>query len=200
MVLALKPIHEMYGIKRIVVSTYQAVSGAGQSGVNELVEQTRQVLNGEKINPSALAHQIAFNLIPQINDFEENGFTKEEMKMVDETKKLLEDPSIEITPTCVHVPVLYGHSESIYVETEKPYDLKEVKRLLENAKGLTVQDNPEANKYPMPVDAEGTYSTYVGRMRRDLSNPNGLNMWVVSDNVLKGAALNAVQIAEEIIK
>jgi len=200
MMVALKPIYDVYGIDKIVVSTYQAVSGAGDKAIHELKTQTNEVLTEKEMTKQAFPHQIAFNVIPQIDVFEENGFTKEEMKMVNETHKILEDASIEVTPTCVRVPVVFGHSESVYIETSKSFDLKKVKELLAKAPGISVVDNPENKEYPMPIDAEGQYDTYVGRLRRDLFHENGLNMWVVSDNVLKGAALNAVQIAEELIK
>lgn len=200
MMVALKPIYDVYGIEKIVVSTYQAVSGAGDKAIHELKTQTNEALTGEALTKQAFPHQIAFNVIPQIDVFEENGFTKEEMKMVNETHKILEDASIEVTPTCVRVPVVFGHSESVYIETSKSYDFEKVKELLAKAPGISVVDNPENKEYPMPIDAQGQYDTYVGRLRRDLFQENGLNMWVVSDNVLKGAALNAVQIAEELIK
>lgn len=200
MMVALKPIYDVYGIDKIVVSTYQAVSGAGDKAIHELKTQTNEVLTEKEMTKQAFPHQIAFNVIPQIDVFEENGFTKEEMKMVNETHKILEDASIEVTPTCVRVPVVFGHSESVYIETSKSYDLEKVKELLAKASGIAVVDNPENKEYPMPIDAQGQYDTYVGRLRRDLFQENGLNMWVVSDNVLKGAALNAVQIAEELIK
>jgi len=200
MMVALKPIYDHYGIKRIVVSTYQAVSGAGDKAISELKKQTSDVLMGSGAMVQTFPHQIAFNLIPQIDSFLENGFTKEEMKMVNETRKILCDNSIEVTPTCVRVPVVFGHSESILVETKKSFELDDVRKLLRTSKGLKVIDNPGKGEYPMPLQAEGTYDTYVGRIRRDLFMPNGLNMWVVSDNVLKGAALNAVQIAELLIR
>jgi aspartate-semialdehyde dehydrogenase len=207
MVVALKPLYDAYGIERIIVSTYQAVSGAGQKGIDDLMEQTKAILNGEAPQPKSLPvsslpkkHQIAFNAIPQIDVFEENGFTKEEMKMVNETRKIFGDPEILVTPTCVRIPVVYGHSESVYIETKKAFDLDEVRQLLEQAPGVKVVDNLGEQEYPMPVSAEGSYDTYVGRIRRDLFHPRGLNMWVVSDNVLKGAAWNAVQIAEYMVK
>lgn len=207
MVVALKPIYDAYGIDRIVVSTYQAVSGSGQAAVEELREQSRAILDGQPANPKVMPvkslpkhHQIAFNAIPQIDVFEENGFSKEEMKMVNETRKIFGDDSIQLTPTCVRVPVFYGHAEAVYVETRKPFDLAEVRSLLESAAGVKVVDDLKEQAYPMPVDAEGQYDTFVGRIRRDLFHPRGLNLWIVSDNVLKGAALNAVQIAEHMVK
>lgn len=207
MVVALKPLYDAYGIERIVVSTYQAVSGSGQAAIDELREQTRQLLDGEQINPQVMPvksqpkhYQMAFNAIPQIDVFTENGFTKEEMKMVNETRKIFGDESIQVTATCVRVPVFFGHSESVYIETKKPFDLAEVRSLLEGAEGVTLVDNANEQAYPMAVDAAGEYDTFVGRLRRDLFHPRGLNMWIVSDNVLKGAALNAVQIAEYMVK
>lgn len=207
MMVALKPIFDVYGIERIIVSTYQAVSGAGQNAINDLLDQTKAILNGETPEPKVLPvgslpkkHQQAFNVIPQIDAFTDNGFTKEEMKMVNETRKILGDPEIQVTPTTVRVPVLYGHSESVYIETKKSFDLEEVVQLLEGAPGIQVVDNPQAQEYPMATTAEGSYDTFVGRIRRDLFHPRGLNMWIVSDNVLKGAAWNAVQIAEYMVK
>lgn len=207
MVVALKPIYDAFGIERIIVSTYQAVSGAGQAAIEELKEQSRQVLNGEAVEPKVLPvrslpvhHPIAFNVIPQIDVFEENGYSREEMKMVNETRKILADPQLKITTTCVRVPVFFGHSESVYVETKKPFALEEVRSLLEAAPGVVVVDDLENQRYPLAIDAEGKFETFVGRLRRDLSHPRGLNMWIVSDNVLKGAAWNAVQIAETMIQ
>ncbi|BCJ85321.1 aspartate-semialdehyde dehydrogenase [Effusibacillus dendaii] len=207
MVVALKPIHDAYGIERIIVSTYQAVSGSGQAAIDELREQTRAVLDGKPAEPKVLPvkslpkhHQIAFNAIPQIDVFEENGFTKEEMKMVNETRKIFGTDEIQVTPTCVRVPVFFGHSESVFIETKKPFDLAEVRSLLESAPGVTVVDDLPEQAYPMAIDSAGHFDTYVGRIRRDLFHPRGLNMWIVSDNVLKGAALNAVQIAEHMVR
>ncbi|ASS77205.1 aspartate-semialdehyde dehydrogenase [Tumebacillus algifaecis] len=207
MVVALKPLYDAYGIERIIVSTYQAVSGAGQKGVDDLLDQTRAVLNGEEVVGTHLPvgsqpkkHQMAFNAIPQIDVFEENGFSKEEMKMVNETRKIFGDQEIQVTPTAVRIPVLFGHAEAVYIETEKSFDLEEVRQLLEQAPGITVLDNLKEQEYPMPAMAEGTHDVYVGRIRRDLFHPRGLNLWVVSDNVLKGAAWNAVQIAEYMVK
>ena len=207
MVVALKPLYDAYGIDRIIVSTYQAVSGAGQKGIDDLMEQTRAILGGEEPKPSYLPvgsqpkkHQMAFNAIPQIDVFEENGFSREEMKMVNETRKIFGDAEIQVTPTAVRVPVLFGHSEAVYIETQKSFDLDEVRQLLEQAPGVRVVDNLAEQEYPLAVTAEGSYDTYVGRIRRDLFHPRGLNMWVVSDNVLKGAAWNAVQIAEYMVK
>ncbi|MGG1313411.1 MULTISPECIES: aspartate-semialdehyde dehydrogenase [Cohnella] len=205
MVVALKPLYDRYGISRIIVSTYQAVSGAGARAINELLRQSRAVLNGDDVNPDILPvaslpvkHQIAFNAIPQIDKFQDNGFTLEEMKMIRETKKIMGDDSIDVTATCVRIPVVYGHSESVYVELKQDFDLEEVKSLLANAPGVVLQDDPANQVYPLATEAAGKNETFVGRVRRDLSNPRALNMWIVSDNLLKGAAWNAVQIAEHI--
>ena len=207
MVVALKPLYDAYGIERIIVSTYQAVSGAGQKGIDDLLAQTSAILNGQQPEPSYLPvgslpkkHQQAFNVIPQIDVFEDNGFSREEMKMVNETRKIFGDAEIQVTPTAVRVPVLYGHSESVYIETKKSFDLDEVRGLLEQAQGVKVVDNLSEQEYPLATTAEGSFETYVGRVRRDLFHPRGLNLWVVSDNVLKGAAWNAVQIAEYMVK
>lgn len=203
MVTALKPLQDRYGIKKIIVSTYQAVSGAGARAVEETLRQTKEVLNGGEANPDILPvgslpvkHQIAFNAIPQIDKFQENGFTLEEMKMIHETKKIMSDPSIEVTATCVRIPVLYGHSESVYVELKNEYDLDEVRTLLADAPGVVLEDIPEEQVYPLASAAAGRTEVFVGRVRRDLNEPKALNMWIVSDNLLKGAAWNTVQIAE----
>lgn len=205
MVAALKPLYDRYGISRIIVSTYQAVSGAGAKAINEMLRQSKDVLAGNEANPDILPvgslpvkHQIAFNAIPQIDKFLDNGFTNEEMKMILETKKIMGDESIEVTATCVRIPVVYGHSESVYVELKEDFDVEEVKTLLANAPGIVLVDNPAEQQYPLATDAAGKLETFVGRVRRDLSNPKALNMWIVSDNLLKGAAWNAVQIAEYI--
>ncbi|WP_284639132.1 aspartate-semialdehyde dehydrogenase [Paenibacillus silviterrae] len=205
MVQALKPLYDRYGISRIIVSTYQAVSGAGASAIAEMLRQSKEVLAGNAVEPQILPvgslpkkHQIAFNAIPQIDKFVDNGFTYEEMKMINETKKIMGDESLEVTATCVRVPVVYGHSESVYVELKSDFDIDEVKQLLADAPGIVLQDNPEEQLYPLATDAAGKLETFVGRVRRDLSNPRALNMWIVSDNLLKGAAWNAVQIAEYI--
>jgi aspartate-semialdehyde dehydrogenase len=205
MVTALKPLQDRFGISRVIVSTYQAVSGAGSLAIDEMLRQTQASLNGEDIKPSILPvgslpvkHQIAFNAIPQIDKFQENGYTLEEMKMVNETKKIMDDESIQVTATCVRVPVIYGHSESLYVELKNDYDLEEVKQLLADAPGVTLVDDPANQQYPLATDAAGKPDVFVGRLRRDLGFERGLNMWIVSDNLLKGAAWNAVQIAEHI--
>ncbi|QYR19722.1 aspartate-semialdehyde dehydrogenase [Paenibacillus sp. sptzw28] len=205
MVAALKPLQDRYGISRIIVSTYQAVSGAGSRAIDEMLRQTREALDGNAVKPDILPvgalpvkHQIAFNAIPQIDKFQDNGYTLEEMKMVRETKKIMGDESIDVTATCVRIPVVYGHSESVYVELKNDYDLEEVKKLLEEAPGIVVVDDPAGQQYPLATDAAGKPDVFVGRLRRDLGSSRGLNMWIVSDNLLKGAAWNAVQIAEYI--
>ncbi|MDD9270342.1 aspartate-semialdehyde dehydrogenase [Paenibacillus sp. GCM10023248] len=205
MVAALKPLYDRYGISRIIVSTYQAVSGAGAKAIQEMLRQSKEVLAGHDVKPDILPvgslpvkHQIAFNAIPQIDKFLDNGFTNEEMKMILETKKIMGDESIDVTATCVRIPVVYGHSESVYVELKEDFDIEDVKSLLADAPGIVLVDNPAEQQYPLAADAAGKLDTFVGRVRRDLSNPRALNMWIVSDNLLKGAAWNAVQIAEYI--
>ncbi len=200
MVVALKPIHDAARIKRIVVSTYQAVSGTGKKAIEELSLQTRALLSGQEPVIKVYPHRIAFNCLPQIDVFLNNGYTKEEMKMVNETKKIMNDPTIAVTATTVRVPVFYAHSESVNIETEKKITADEVRRLLSSAPGVRVVDNPKEKTYPMAIDAAGRDDTLVGRIREDESIPNGINMWVVSDNIRKGAALNAVQIAEILIQ
>jgi len=200
MVVALKPIHDLVRIKRIVVSTYQAVSGTGKRAIQELTDQTKAILSGQEPKVQVYPHQIAFNCLPHIDVFLENGYTKEEMKMIKETKKILSDPSIGITATTVRVPVFYGHSESVNIETEKKITAQEVKQLLSRASGVTVIDDPDLQQYPLAVIAAGKDDTFVGRIREDESIANGINMWVVADNLRKGAALNAVQIAEKLIE
>jgi aspartate-semialdehyde dehydrogenase len=196
MVVALAPIHRKVGIKRIVVSTYQAVSGTGKKAIDELHNQTKAILNFIEPERKVYPHRIAFNCLPHIDVFLDNGYTKEEMKMVEETRKILEDDSIAITATTVRVPVFFSHSESVNVETRDPITPDEVRALLEKAPGVTVVDNPSENLYPMAIDAAGRDETFVGRIRADESVPSGINLWVVSDNIRKGAATNAVQIAE----
>ena len=197
LMVALKPIHDAAGIERINVATYQSVSGAGRSGLEELGVQTGQLLNFQEIAPKKFQAQIAFNLIPHIDDFLDNGYTKEEMKLVWETRKILGDDTIQVNPTAVRVPVFYGHSEAVNVETRDKLSAQQARELLERAPGVEVVDEREAGGYPTPVThASGTDPVYVGRIREDLSHPRGLNLWVVSDNIRKGAALNAVQIAE----
>ena len=199
MVVVLAPLHRKARIKRIVVSTYQAVSGAGQKAVVELEEQVSAIASGKKVKPMVFPHQIAYNCIPQIDVFLENGYTKEEMKMVNETKKIIEDDSIAITATCVRVPVFRGHSEAVNIETERKITPEEAREILKKTEGVVVVDDISKLKYPLPTKAADSDETFVGRIREDQSISNGLNMWIVSDNLLKGAALNAVQIGEELI-
>lgn len=202
MVVALKPIHDVARIKRVVVSTYQSVSGAGWSAVVELQEQTRAVLDGKEYPAQVFPYQIAFNAIPQIpqsNAFLPNGYTEEEMKMINETKKIMEDDSIRVTATTVRIPVFYAHSESINIETERKLTAEEARRILSKAPGVKVMDDPQNQVYPMPALAAGKDEVFVGRIREDETIECGLNMWVVADNLRKGAALNAVQIAELLI-
>ena len=198
MLVALKPIHDAYKIKRVVVSTYQAVSGSGQAAVDELHQQTRAFAEGGELKVNVYPHQIAFNALPHIDVFEANGYTKEEMKMINETHKIL-DPAIGVTATTVRMPVVNGHSESLNIETEKPFDLSAVRELMAKAPGVVVEDDPANNVYPMALTATGKDPVYVGRLRIDESQPNTMNMWCVSDNLRKGAALNTVQIAGELI-
>ena len=200
MVVVLKPIYDRAGIKRIVVSTYQAVSGTGKRAIQELADQTRDIMNGRAPRTDVYPHQIAFNCLPHIDVFLDNGYTKEEMKMVKETRKILSDESIGVTATTVRVPVFYGHSESVNIETEKKISAAEVKQLLSQAPGVTVVDDPDLRLYPLAVMAVGLDNTFVGRIREDESIANGINMWIVADNLRKGAALNAVQIAEMLFK
>ena len=200
MVVALKPIHDKYRIRRVVVSTYQSVSGSGQKAMEELEQQSRDVLDGKSAQCNVYPHQIAFNCLPHIDVFLDNGYTKEEIKMVNETRKILEDDSIEVSPTAVRVPVVYSHSEAVNVETEQAMTAKEVKELLSSFPGVSVVDNPEQNEYPLAINASGSGDVLVGRIRSDLTRPNAVNFWVVSDNLLKGAAYNAVQIAELLLK
>ena len=199
MLVALKPIHDNYRIKRVIVSTYQAVSGSGQAAVDELQKQTHAFANGEEMLAEVYPHQIAFNILPHIDLFLENGYSKEEMKMILETAKIL-DPQIKITVTTVRVPVTTGHSESLNIETEKSFEIEEIKTLLAASPGIELEDDPEDNVYPLALNAAGKDAVFVGRIRRDFSTDNALNMWCVSDNLRKGAALNTVQIAEELVK
>lgn len=195
MVVALKPLHDAAKIKRVVVSTYQAVSGTGQKAIQELDTQVRQMFNMQEPDVNVYPHQIAFNCLPQIDVFMDNDYTKEEMKMVDETVKIMQS-DIKVTATAVRVPVFYGHSESINIETEKKLSAKEARAILSQAPGVQVYDNPAEKMYPMAITAAGEDEVFVGRIREDDTIANGLNMWVVSDNIRKGAALNTVQIAE----
>ena len=197
MVVALKPLHDAAVIRRINVATYQAVSGAGAGGVSELAGQTARLLNGQAVECNVMPVQIAFNAVPHIDDFQENGYTREEMKMIWETQKILEDDNILVNPTCVRVPVFYGHSEAVHIETERKLTAAKVRKLLAAAPGVKVLDKATDGGYPTAVEqAVGADFVFVGRIREDLSHPTGINLWVVSDNVRKGAALNSVQIAE----
>ncbi len=201
MVVALKPLHDAARIRRVVVSTYQSASGAGQSGIDELRDQAEAHARGRVApSPSKFAHPIAFNCIPQIDDFLPGGYTKEEMKMVNETRKIMGDDSIEVCPTCVRVPVYHSHSESILVELDRPVTPEEARSIWAKAPGLTVIDDPARFLYPLPASARGRDHVFVGRIRQDLHHPNALLFWCVGDNLRKGAALNAVQIAEELLK
>ena len=200
MVVPLKPIHQKFEIKRVVVSTYQAVSGTGKKAVDELFDQTRAILNFQEIENKVYPHQIAFNCLPHIDVFLDNGYSKEEVKMVNETRKILEDDSIGITATTVRVPVFYSHSESVNIETHQPISAAEVRTLLEKEPGVVVVDDLEKNLYPLAIDATDRDEILVGRIREDESIPNGINMWVVADNIRKGAATNATQIAEVLAK
>jgi aspartate-semialdehyde dehydrogenase len=200
MVVALHPLHREYGIKRIVVSTYQAVSGTGKKAIDELDSQTRAILNFKEYESKVYPHTIAFNCLPHIDVFLDNGYTKEEMKMVHETRKILEDNTIGVTATTVRVPVFFGHSESVNIETKRKVYVQEVKALLERTPGVKVVDDPMNNQYPLAIDAAGQDLTLVGRIRNDESIENGINMWIVADNIRKGAATNTVQIAEILAK
>jgi len=199
MVLILKPIHDAARIKRIVVSTYQSTSGWGKEAVEELKAQTKAVLEGRPVEVKYLPKQIAFNLFPQIDSFIDNGYTKEEMKMVNETRKILEDDSIAVTATCVRVPVMIGHSEAVNIETEKKLSISKVRELLAAFPTVKVVDDPGKGIYPTPIECEGRDETFVGRIREDISIENGIDLWIVSDNLRRGAALNAVIIAEKMI-
>ena len=196
MVVALNPIHRAANIQRVVVSTYQAVSGAGASAMEELKQQLRAWANDEPMKQEVFPTQIAFNLFPHIDVFQDNGYTKEEMKMVHETQKIMNAPSMQISATCVRVPILRAHSEAVWVETEKPLSESEARELFEKEPGIVVQDERESGGYPTPWHITETQETYVGRIRKDISHPNGLTFWVVADQLYKGAALNAIQIAE----
>jgi aspartate-semialdehyde dehydrogenase len=201
MLVALKPIYDAVGIERINVCTYQAVSGTGKQAIEEVVSQTAKLLNGKPIIAKVYPKQIAFNVLPQIDVFMDNGYTKEEMKMVWETQKIFADDTIRINPTAVRVPVFYGHSEAIYIETTKKIDVKTVRQILDSAPGVTVMDERVDGGYPTAVtESSGHDDVFVGRIREDISHPRGIDLWVVADNVRKGAALNSVQIAEELVK
>lgn len=200
MVVAINPIHQAVGIKRVVVSTYQAVSGAGIAGIDELTHQSQKALQGEDYPPQAFAHPIAFNLIPHIDSFVDQGYTREEMKMVWETRKIMHAPELLVSPTAVRVPVFRSHSEAINLETKSIITPEQVKQILATAPGVVLQDDPEHKIYPMPLFAAGHDEVYVGRIREDISLANGINLWVVGDQIRKGAATNAVQIAEIVIQ
>jgi aspartate-semialdehyde dehydrogenase len=200
MVVALKPLHEKFRIKRIVVTTFQSVSGTGKEAMDELLEETEALLSFQEVNPKVYPTQIAFNCLPHIDDFLPNGYSKEEMKLVNETRKIMEDPTIQVTATTVRVPVYVSHSESVNIETEKKLSANEARAILSTAPGVQVYDDPQRKIYPTPLEVAGKDEVYVGRIREDESIPNGLNLWIVADNLRKGAALNAVQIAEELIK
>ena len=200
MVVALKPIYDAVGIKRIVVTTFQAVSGTGKRAIEELRLQVEELAAGKEISRSVYPHRIAYNCFPHIGAFLENGYSEEEMKMVNETKKIMEDQSIRVTATTVRVPVFYGHTEAVNVETERHLTAVEARELLEKAPGVKVVDDPVNRRYPMPIDAAGQDDTLVGRIREDISIENGLNLWITADNIRKGAATNAVQIAEILVR
>lgn len=196
MVVALKPLHDAYRIRRVIVSTYQSVSGSGMKGIAQLEAEQQ----GSSPTQACYPHTIHQNILPQIDEFTDNGYTKEEMKMVNETKKILGDDNIRVTATTVRVPVRVGHSESVNIEFEKDFELEDVVRILNQSPGIIVVDNPASKQYPMPIDAEGKDDVFVGRIRRDFSQPNTLNCWIVSDNLRKGAATNAIQIAEALLE
>jgi aspartate-semialdehyde dehydrogenase len=201
MLVALGPIHRAVGIERINVATYQSVSGAGRQGMEELGRQTAALLNFQPVEPGKFPKQIAFNVIPHIDDFQPNGYTKEEMKLVWETRKILEDDAIMVNPTAVRVPVFYGHAEAVHIETREKISAEEARELLEKAEGVVVMDERKAGGYPTPVgDAAGQDAVFVGRIREDISHERGLDLWIVADNIRKGAALNAVQIAERLVE
>lgn len=208
MVVALEPIRKAFGLNKVVVSTYQAVSGAGTSAIQELFKQTSDVLNKQAFTPSILPtssdkkhYQIAFNAIPQIDKFTENGYTFEEMKMIKETKKIMSMPELKVSATCVRIPVEVGHSESVYIEVKNnEVQVEDIRNVLRNAPGVTLMDQPEEQIYPMPAMAEGKDDVFVGRIRKDLDENNGFHLWIVADNLLKGAALNSIQIAESLVR
>ena len=199
LVIALKPLHDLFRIKRVVVSTYQSVSGGGKASMDELIEQTKSVLNNKKVESKNFTKQIAFNVIPHIDEFSDDGYTKEELKMTYETKKIL-DEKIELTATCVRIPVSISHSEAVNIEFEKPFVLDEIRKILNNFEGCKVIDERSDGGYSTPIEATGKDETFISRIREDKTIKNGLNLWIVSDNLLRGAALNAVEIAETLIK
>ena len=199
LVIALKPLHDLFVIKRIVVSTYQSVSGGGKAPMDELIEQTKKVLNGQKVKSKNFTKQIAFNAIPHIDVFSEDGYTKEELKMTNETKKIL-DENINLTATCVRLPISVSHSESVNIQFKKNFSLKQIRDALNNFEGCKVVDERSDGGYSTPIEAEGKNETFISRIREDKTIENGLNLWIVSDNLLRGAALNSVEIAETLIK
>ncbi len=199
LVLALKPLHDLYKIKRVIVSTYQSVSGGGKAPMDELIEQTKSYLDGSPVQSKNFTKQIAFNIIPHIDAFSDDGYTKEELKMTNETKKIL-DNNIELTATCVRIPVLVSHSESVNIEFENPYSLDQIREALNNADGCRVIDKRENGGYSTPIEATGSDETFISRIRDDKTKGNSINLWIVSDNLLRGAALNSVEIAETIMK
>ncbi len=196
MVVALKPLNDISPIKRVHVATYQAASGAGAVAMEELVKQYAEIAEGKEPTVEKFSYQLAYNLIPHIDVFTDNDYTKEEMKMYHETKKIMHAPYMDVSASCIRVPVLRAHSEAVWIETERPISVEEARKAFENAEGLVVVDEPASKKYPMPLDAAGTDPVYAGRLRKDLTNPNGLTFWLVGDQIKKGAALNAVQIAQ----
>ena len=199
LVMALRPLHDANPIRRVVADTYQSVSGTGAAAMEELRKQSRQVLDDRQVEPGVYPHQIAFNALPQVETFTDNGYTTEEMKMVHETRKILHLPELPLSATCVRVPVMVSHSEAVHIEFANPISPPEVREILSAFPGVEVLDDPQSNLYPMPIDAAGKDEVFVGRIRQDLSQPNGIAMWIVSDNLRKGAALNSLQIAEEVL-
>ena len=200
LVMTLKPLMRHATVRRVIADTFQSVTGTGTAALQEMQEQSSQILNDESVNPSAYPHQIAFNVLPHIAPFQENGYTREEMKMVYETRKILHDDSLMVSATCVRVPVAVSHSESIHIEFDRPITPNKVREILSEEPGVRVVDDPFSDVYPMPIDAAGTDEVLVGRIRRDVSHPNGIALWVVCDNLRKGAALNAIQIAEQMME
>ena len=199
LVMVLKPLHDINPVKRVVVDTYQSVSGTGAAAVDELRTQSRQIGEGQAVEPSVYPHQIAFNALPHIEHFMDNGYTNEEMKMLHETRKILHAPEILVSATCVRVPVTVSHSEAVHIEFTHPISPTEVREIVSGFPGVKVVDDPQSNVYPMPIEAAGHDDVFVGRIRQDISHPNGVAMWIVSDNLRKGAGLNALQIAEEVL-
>ncbi len=199
LVMALNPLHKINPVKRVIVDTYQSVSGSGTAAIDELWTQSKQILGGEDIKPNIYPHQIAFNAIPHIESLTDNGYTEEELKIRNETRKILHAPNMAISSTCVRIPVMVSHSEAVHIEFTYPITPKEVREILSMNSGIHVIDNPQSNEYPMPIETADKDDVFVGRIRQDISHSNGIAMWIVSDNLRKGAALNALQIAEEIL-